>query len=166
MADDRVCVGVITAPHGVRGMVKIKPFTETPKAVADYGPVRLTDGRSLRLEVKSISKGMVLARLHGVDNREAAEALKGESLFVDREKLPDAAADEIYQVDLIGCAVDAEAMGEIGTVTAVFDFGAGSMLEVARPEGKPVLIPFGGDHPITVEAGRISLAVDPVWLEE
>lgn len=166
MAEERVCIGVITAPHGVRGMVRIKPFTETPQAVADYGPVRLDDGRCLTVEVKSVAKGMVLARLDTVGDREAAEALKGESLYIDRDSLPHADGDEVYQADLIGCAVDAEGQGEIGEVTAVFDFGAGEMLEVKRPKGKPVLIPFGGDYPITVDAGRISLRVDPVWLEE
>ena len=166
MAEDRVCIGVITAPHGVRGMVKIKPFTATAEAVAAYGPVWLEDGRRLKLEVKSTAKGLVLARLDSIASREDAEAIKGMSLYIARDALPETETDEIYQIDLIGCSVDATGIGIIGTVTGVFDFGAGSMLEVARSTGKSVLIPFGGDHPMTVEAGCIRIEVDPVWLEE
>ena len=166
MAEDRVCIGVITAPHGVRGMVKIKPFTATPEAVAAYGPVWLEDGRRLKVEVKSMAKGLVLARLDGIASREDAEAIKGVSLYIARDALPETATDEVYQIDLIGCSVDATGIGIIGTVTGVFDFGAGTMLEVARDTGKSVLIPFGGDHPMTVEAGCIRIEVDPVWLEE
>jgi 16S rRNA processing protein RimM len=164
--DARVCIGVITAPHGVRGMVKIKPFTEIPKAVEYYSPLWLEDGRRLKVEVKSIAKGMILAKLDQVNDREAAEALKGASLYIDRASLPVVDTDEIYQADLIGCTVEAIAMGEIGKVTGVFDFGAGAMLEVTRQQGSPVLIPFGGDRPVTIDQGRISLEVDPAWLEE
>ena len=166
MSDGRVCIGVITAPHGVRGMVKIKPFTATPDAVSAYGPVTLEDGRRITVEVKSISKGLVLARLDQINDRESAEMLKGCSLYIERSVLPAAEADEVYQHDLIGCTVEDIAIGMIGTVTGVFDFGAGSMLEVAREGSKSVLIPFGGEHPITVEETIIRLHVDPVWLEE
>ena len=165
MADERVCIGVITAPHGVRGMVRIKPFTATAEAVAAYGPVMLEDGRRLNIEIKSITKGLVLARLDQVNDRETAETLKGCALFVAKDTLPLAEADEIYHHDLIGCVVEDEAVGAVGTVTGVFDFGGGAMLEVARDGGQSVLIPFGGDIPMTVQDGSVRLRIDPVRLE-
>ena len=73
MAEDRVCIGVITAPHGVRGMVKIKPFTATPEAVAAYGPVWLEDGRRLKVEVKSMAKGLCW---HGLTGSQAGKTLR------------------------------------------------------------------------------------------
>ena len=88
-------------------MVKIKPFTATPEAVAAYGPVWLEDGRRLKVEVKSMAKGLVLARLDGIASREDAEAIKGMSLYIARDALPETATDEVYQIDLIGCSVDA-----------------------------------------------------------
>lgn len=166
MADARVCIGVITAPHGVRGMVKIKPFTARPEDIAAYGPVTLDHGQQVKIVVKSIAKGLVLAQLDKVTDRETAETLKGCSLHVDRTMLPDPGEDEIYQHDLIGATVADHKTGPIGAVTGVYDFGAGEMLEVSRPGGKSVLIPFGGDRGITLEAGRITLDVDPVWLED
>ena len=163
---DKVCLGAIASPHGVRGMVRVKPFTENPRDIAAYGPVVLDDGRAFTLTAQSLSKGLVMTRLEGVTTREEAEALKGERLYVTRAQLPQAAADEVYQADLIGLAAIDPDMGVVGRVTAVFDFGAGEMLEVKPLKGKPVLLPFGDDNPITIDAAGVHLAVDPVWLED
>lgn len=165
-AGDRVCLGVITSPHGVRGMVKVKPFTEDATSVGAYGPVTLEDGRQFKVDVRSLNKGMVLAALNGITSREDAEALRGEAIYVDRDRLPEPEADSVYQADLIGLIVADPALGEIGRVSAVFDFGAGAMLEVKRRGAKPVLIPFGGAHRFDITEDRIDLTVDPVWLEE
>ncbi|CAI8449447.1 MAG: 16S rRNA processing protein RimM [SAR116 cluster bacterium MED-G04] len=166
MADERVCLGVITSAHGVRGMVKIKPFTETPGDVAAYGPVTLDSGKQLTITVKSLNKGMVLAAIDGVDSREAADDLRGAAFHVERSALPEPDEDSIYQADLIGRRVEDPSLGPIGEVIGVHDFGAGSMLEVKRPDASPVLIPFGGDNRMELLDGLIRLSVNPVWLEE
>ncbi|HEY8350949.1 MAG TPA: ribosome maturation factor RimM, partial [Sphingomonadales bacterium] len=99
----RVCVGLITGAHGVRGLVKVKPFTDDPAAVAAYGPLTDQSGRRrFALELLSFGKGQWLARVDGVSDRTAAEALRGTRLYVDRQALPEPDEDEFYHADLIG----------------------------------------------------------------
>ena len=99
----RVCVGVVTGPHGVRGAVRIKSFTETPEDVARYGPLGDESGvRHFELRVIGAGKGVVLARLSGVDDRNQAVALRGQRLYLPRSALPQPEAEEYYHADLIG----------------------------------------------------------------
>lgn len=163
---ERICLGAIASPHGVRGMVRVKPFTENPQDIAAYGPVLLDDGRSFDLNLHGTTKGLVMVKLMGIDSRDEAEQLKGERLYVLREQLPAPHEDEVYQADLIGLDVHDPELGLIGRVAAVFDFGAGAMVEVRRKQGKAVLLPFGDNNPITIEDGIMHLNVDPIWLED
>lgn len=166
-----VCVGVITAAHGVRGAVRIKSFTEDPLGIAAYGPVSDAEGQRFELAVTGENKGLVLAQLSGIADRSSAEALKGRQLFVSRATLPQPDEDEFYHADLVG--LRAEQAGDdppeaFGTVVAVHDFGAGAMLEVAKPDGPPVLVPFTNDAVPTVDiaGGRVVVAPLPGLLSE
>ena len=163
---DQVVLGAFVSPHGVRGLIKVKPFTDDPLAIAGYGPVLLPNGRALSITTRGVNKGLVLTAVEGVQSREDADALRGKTFSVAREKLPPADADEIYQADVIGCAVHDPELGLIGTAAAVFDFGGGAMLDVKRPKSKSVLLPFGGDNTFTLDGGIITLKVDPAWLED
>ena len=166
MSSGRVCVGVITSPHGVRGMVRIKPFTEDPVGVAAYGPVTLEDGTVHRIEVRNLNKGMVLAVVEGVDSRDKAEGLKGQALYVDRSALPEPGEGSIYHADLVGKRVVDLDRGPVGTVLAVHDYGAGAMLEIDRPDAASALVPFGGGNPMEIDGDTVRLSVDPAWLED
>jgi len=138
-----VCVARIGAPHGVRGAVKLWTFTEDPLAVQRYGPLASKDG-ARRFEVTHVreAKGHLVATLKGVDSREDAERLNGVELYVAREKLPATEADEYYHADLIGLAA-VNALGEpIGRVTAIHNFGAGDIIEIAPSNGPTLLLPF------------------------
>ena len=107
----------------------------------------------------------MVARLEGVGDRNAAEALKGIELYVDRARLPPAAEGEFYHADLIGMlAVDLEgrALGHIG---AVHNFGAGDLLEIRLAgSGKTELVPFTADTVPTLDvtAGRAVVVMPPV----
>lgn len=145
----KVCLGAVAGAHGVRGEVRIKPFTERPDGVAAYGPVETEDGRVFAIRVTKPVKGGVAARLEGVASREAAAALKGQRLYVPRARLGEPEADEDgeeawYHADLIGCAVVGEDGTEIGTVQAVHDFGAGDLLEVLRADARGSGVPRAG----------------------
>ena len=87
--DRRVCVGIVGAPHGVRGEVRIKSETADPLDIASYGPLATEDGRTLEIATVRPAKGVVVARFEGVNDRDAAEALKNRRLFVDRDALPE-----------------------------------------------------------------------------
>ncbi|WP_353186832.1 ribosome maturation factor RimM [Bosea sp. (in: a-proteobacteria)] len=144
MSDENlILLGVVGAPHGVRGEVRIKTFTGDPLAIAGYGP--LSDGKGRSVEILDVrpAKEVVVARLKGVATREAAEALNGVELFVARDRLPESEdEDEFLQADLIGCRVVGPGGAVLGSVTAVENYGAGDLLAVATPDGRSVLMPF------------------------
>ncbi len=139
---DRICVGAIVGAKGVRGEVRIKSFTENPRDVGAYGPVTLTDGRKLGLKVTGTVKDLVVGRLESIDDRDAAEALKGAQLFVERSRLPPPEKGSYYHADLIGLEVKLTTGESRGRVNAVLNYGAGDIIEVARPDGETDLIPF------------------------
>ena len=159
---DRVCVGMITAAHGVRGLVRLKPFTEDPAAVTGYGPV--TDARGVRifrLDLLSAHKGQWIARVEGVTDRDQAEALRGTRLYVDRAALPPPEEDEFYYLDLIGLTAVSVDGATLGRVRGVFDFGAGDVVEIALGDGGALVVPFTRQAvpSVDIEGGRI--IVDP-----
>src|SRR6185312_14454912 len=88
------------------------------------------------------SKDVFVARLKGVADRDAAEALTNLRLYVSRDKLPPAEEGEFYHADLVGLAAVTPAGAPLGTVTAVLNFGAGDILEIKPPSGEPLLVPF------------------------
>ncbi len=163
----RVCLGVITGAHGVRGEVKVRPFTEAPEAIAAYGPVSDDAGRrELRLRVVRVTPNGVVVRIAGCDDRDAAAALRGTELWVDRDRLPEPAADEWYTDDLKGLAVVDEAGGEIGRVRAVVDHGSGDVVEIVTGDGKELVLPFTRAQFPEVDIARGRMVAAPsVFLE-
>jgi 16S rRNA processing protein RimM len=159
---DRVCVAQIDGPHGLRGEVKVKSFTADPTAVKDYGPLQSEDGSaSFEIETLRPAKGHLIARLRGVVDRDAAERLRNVRLFVPRERLPPAEADEFYHADLVGLSAVTPEGSEIGTVVAVHDFGAGDILELRPRAGSTtVMVPFTATYVPSVDlaAGRVVVA--------
>jgi 16S rRNA processing protein RimM len=158
MSGDRVLLGVVAAPHGVRGLVRIKSFTEDPMAVAAYGPLSDETGKkNYRVEALSAARDAVLARIEGVADRTAAEALRGLRLYVERERLPATSGREWYEADLIGLRAVGRDGKEWGKVVAFHDFGAGSVMEVS---GGP-MVPFTDEAvpEIDVEGGKV--VIDP-----
>ena len=158
MSSDRVLLGVVAAPHGVRGLVRIKSFTDDPMAVAAYGPLSDEAGKkNYRVEALSAARGAVLARIEGVADRTAAEAIRGLRLYVERKQLPDAGELEWYEADLVGLAAVGRDGRDWGKVVAFHDFGAGSVMEVSGG----AMLPFTDEAvpEIDVEGGKV--VIDP-----
>ena len=152
---ERVCIAQIGAAHGVRGEVRLKSFTADPLGVTQYGPLETEDGRRLEIEAARPTKDMLVARLKGVTDRNGAEALKNQRLYVPRERLPAPADDEFYYADLIGLAATTADGTLFGIVKAVHNFGAGDLLEIAPPDGKAtVMLPVSYTH-LTLPTKRI-----------
>jgi 16S rRNA processing protein RimM len=140
---DRVCVAQIGAPHGVHGEVRLWTFTADPMAVMRYAPLQTEDGmQAFELDAVRPAKGHLVAKLRGIEDRNAAERLTNIKLFVPRDRLPEVEIDEFYHADLIGLRVEDESGNEIGAVIAVHNFGAGDLLEIQPPEGGAMLLPF------------------------
>ena len=155
-----VCIGTVAGAHGVRGNVRIKPFTEAPEDVAAYGPVTDAGGaRTFDLTLVGESGGTVIARLSGIEDRTAAEALKGVRFYIPRERLPAPEEDEFYHADLVGLRVVDSEGRDAGTVHALHDFGAGDLIEIRRPSRRLVLLPFTRTTvpDIDLAAGRVTV---------
>jgi len=166
--DKRVCVGVITGAQGVRGAVRLKSFTAEPEDVASYGPLEDERGeRRFALRIVGSAKGVLVAAISGIDDRDRAEALRGLRLYLPRSALPPTEEEEYYHADLIGLVAVRSDGTAIGTVRAVHDFGAGDTLEIERPEGQPVMVPFTRAvvPVVDLDAGRLVLDAPPGLLE-
>ena len=141
---DRICIGAIAGAFGVAGEVRVKSFCSEPTDIASYGPLTTEDGsRSFHLTLTRPVAGGLGARIAGVTTREAAEALRGVSLYVPRDRLPVLPDDEFYHADLIGLpAYDTGGM-LLGRVSAVHNHGAGDIIEISSASHKSaLLLPF------------------------
>jgi 16S rRNA processing protein RimM len=140
-----VAVGIFGAPHGVRGEVRVKSYTDDPKSLAAYGELTDVAGaqRFKIAALRPLKDDMVVVRLYGVADRDAAAALNGSELFARRENMPPPEGDEFYHADLVGLRAETAAGEEIGRVLALSNYGAGDILEVApKGGGETLLFPF------------------------
>jgi 16S rRNA processing protein RimM len=157
MADRLVALGVFGAAQGVRGEIRVKSYTADPIAIGGYGP--LTDAQGARRfalkVVRPLRDDMIVARVEGVSDRDAAQALTGVELFARRSQLPPPGEDEFYHDDLIGLAAVTPQGEPLGRVVAVLNHGAGDILEL--DDGR--LLPFtkAVAPEIDFAAGRIVL---------
>ncbi len=130
------------APQGVRGEIRIKSYTAAPSDIGGYGP--LTDAGGVRRFpvkiVRELRDDMLVARVEGVATRDAAAALTGVEIFARRSQLPPPDADEFYYDDLIGLEAVSASGEPVGRVAAVFNHGAGDILEIAPTGGGTTLL--------------------------
>ena len=162
---DKVCVGAIAGAFGVRGEVRLKSFCSEPQDIAGYGPLTTEDGtRSFTIKLTRPVKSGLGAMLSGVSTRDEAEALRGTTLWAPRDALPSLPDDEFYHADLIGLDVFDTGGQMLGRVRAIYDHGAGDILEIAGKDD--LLLPFTRAIVPTVDlkAGRI--IVDPPGADE
>jgi 16S rRNA processing protein RimM len=160
---DRVCVGAIAGSFGVKGEVRLKSFCADPEAIATYGPVSNEAGtQSWDIKLTRPVKGGFAARLSGLHQKEAADALKGTRLYAPRDALPSLPDDEYYHADLMGLSVMDAGGAQLGRVKSVLNHGAGDLLEIAvKGEQQPVLLPFTLANVPTVDLKAGLIVVDP-----
>ncbi|MCP9222975.1 ribosome maturation factor RimM [Erythrobacter sp. LQ02-29] len=140
-SDRAVTLAAVTGAHGVTGEVRLKLFGED--GVASLKPhKRFNDGTLTLAKVRDDGKGGAIARFAEIADRNAAEALRGTVLTVPRETLPPLEEGEFYHADLIGLPVVTDAGDPIGTVADVVNYGATDIIEIARPDAKPLLVPL------------------------
>jgi 16S rRNA processing protein RimM len=165
----RILLGHISGAHGVRGDVLVQSYTERPEDIASYGPLLDDTGtRAFSLEVVRSTPRGIIARIPSVADRTAAEALKGTSLYVHRDRLPETPPEEFYVADLIGLAAVSPDGAAVGEVIAVQNYGAGDLLEIRLAGGqKTELIPFTAAFvpEVDVPGGRLAV-VPPVATED
>lgn len=160
---DRICVGAFAGSFGVSGEVRLKSFCADPEAIATYGPLFTEDGsQCFTVKLTRPVAGGLGARVSGIATKEQADALKGVSLFVDRSQLPNLPDEEYYHSDLIGLEARDTGGAVLGKVTAVYNHGAGDLLEISGAGRKQALIvPFTIAVVPTVDLAAGRIVVDP-----
>ena len=158
---DRICVGAFAGAYGVSGETRLKSFCAEPEAIAAYGPLYSEDGsQSFAIKLTRPVAGGLGARVAGINSKEAADALKGVGLYVDRARLPNLPDDEFYHADLIGLEVRDTGGALLGRVSAVHNHGAGDLLEITGT-GPVRLLPFTLAVVPTVDLTSGRIVVDP-----
>ncbi len=142
------------------GELRLKLFAQGVDSLKPHKSVEI-DGRVYALaSVRAGGQGAIV-RLDGIASRDAAEALRGKLLTVDRASLPPLDEGEYYYADIIGLPC-VDAVGEaVGEVVAIDDYGAGDVLEIERTSGGNVLIPF---RLPTADLQDDRIVIDPVYL--
>jgi 16S rRNA processing protein RimM len=157
-----VLLAAVIGAQGLKGAVKIKLFTETPEALPAYGTLRDARGRNYAITAFRAGRpGEAVICFSGINDRTAAEALKGIELFVAREALPATAEEEFYHADLIGLDAQDSEGRVLGKIAALHNYGAGDVMEIARSDGDSILLAFTRETVPTIDiaGGRIVVAV-------
>ena len=131
-----IAVGKIVNVHGIKGLVKVKPYLMHGTDLPQFNP--LTDKlgkKSFEVSVQGQQGDMLLVSIKGITNRNVAEQFKGMELFAERSKLPTTQNGEFYYCDLMGMNVF-ENDSLFGQVVKVNNFGAGTILEIKTVSGK------------------------------
>ena len=123
-----ICIGIITAPHGVKGQVKVKYFGEKP--ISDYGDISSDCGDLDCVQTGVLNNGFIIMSIAGVTEIDRAKEFKGCKLYIKRENLEKLADDTFYYHDLIGYRVITEDNKDIGKVFSLHNFGSSDILEV------------------------------------
>ncbi|MGE4351478.1 MAG: ribosome maturation factor RimM [Bdellovibrionales bacterium] len=168
-AHQKIGIAKFLGPHGVRGQMKLAPFTQDPESVFDYAPLTDETGeRTFTLDFRGTGSDHYIVSVEGVTTRDQAEKLKGATLYVDRADLPPEEEGEYYFADLIGLRAQDAAGKEIGNVTDVHDYGAGVFLEIKPANAKSFMLPFKDAFVPTVdlEKSLIEVIIPEGWLSE
>ena len=134
--DSPVTLAVIIGAHGVTGEIRLKVFAEDLKPYKSFNNGTLT--------LKSVRPGSngAIARIAEINDRNAAEALRGTELTVPRSALPPLEEGEYYHADLLDLPAVSTTGEALGHVVAIDDFGAGDVIEIERPDGKRFMVPM------------------------
>jgi len=158
-------MGRLTAPHGVRGWLKVRPFTEAPDGLLAYeqwwiGPQQ--GWRQHELLEGRVQGTELVVRLEGIEDRDQAAAVRGWQVAVPRASLPPPAEGEYYWSDLVGLDVVNVQGVALGRIEEVFETGANDVIVVreAGERGRERLIPFIASVVVAVELERSRVVVD------
>ena len=157
----KILLACVVAPHGLKGEVRTKLFTEVGKLRA-YGALSTGAGRILNVEgARETKPGEAIVSFAGIADRDAAETLKGAELYVDRDALPALDKSEFYHADLVGLSAFDTEDRLLGRVAAIHNFGAGDVIEIVRGDGDSILLAFTRANVPAVDlaARRLVIAV-------
>ena len=137
---DTIKLGKITAPQGIKGEVRVYPYTDELTRFSQIEAV-LLDGQRRRIEKARYMKNMAVLKLEGIDDRNAAESVRNRELELPREDLWEQPKDTYFVDDLLGCAVVSEDGAQVGTLKQIHSRPAQDLYEIERDDGSAFLLP-------------------------
>ena len=153
---DPVAIGVVTAPHGVCGTLRVRALGSGAHLRKGAQPF-LAGQRRRITTVRETPKGFLLD-IEGVDDRAAAQALRGQEFFLDRTELDAPSEGEFYVADLVGLTAVDDSGEALGTVAETFENPAHEVLVVTgTDDAHDLFVPFTLEHvpEVDLEAGRL-----------
>ncbi len=159
MKQQTLQVGQIVNTHGLRGEVKVVPWTDTPDVFEDLETVYIDikkEKKAFALQHIKYQKGNLIVKFAGIDHIDEAETLKNHTLYVDREQLGEP-EEGYYICDLLGCSVETDEGKHLGKVVEVFPTGSNDVYVVRPEKGKDILLPVIDEVVLCVdiEEGKI-----------
>lgn len=141
---DLVAVGIFVGAHGIKGQLKLRSYTAIPEDILAYGALLNKEGtKRFELNLDGATKHGLIVSLKGLKDRNAAELLKGTEVFADRAHMPEPDEEEFYYDQLIGLEVRDSEGKNLGKITALYDFGAGDIIEILLADSaKKEMYPF------------------------
>ena len=158
--DQPVTLAAIAGAHGIGGEVRLKLFGEGVDSLRHHKAVQV-GGRQLTLKSVKPGGGGAIARFAEIQDRTAAEILRGQLMTVPRSALPPLEEGEYYHADLIGLPCESSEGEPLGTIVAVENFGAGDILEIEKLDGRRSMVPF---KPGIADLANGRIVVDPLFL--
>ncbi|MGA8050462.1 MAG: ribosome maturation factor RimM [Burkholderiales bacterium] len=156
-------MGRVAGNYGVRGWIRVKPYSAVPEALAGHATWRI-GAVDFAVEETRLHSGSLLAKLAGVGTREQALQLKGEKVVVPRTALPEPEAGQYYWADLVGLEVVNSQGSVLGVVQGLFSNGAHDVMELAGDRSTR-LVPFlpAVVRRVDLEARRIEVEWGAEW---
>ena len=171
MSKEFYLVGRVRRAHGIRGEVVIEPLTDEPDAIFASGRRVFAgtrdgdlsaDRRELVVQRATPFKDGFIVAFEGIADRSTADAWRDRTVLLPEDEVSPPSPDEVFIHDLVGMRVEHVNGGPIGTVREVFELPQGLVLDVERPAGGSVMLPFD-DHTVAqLDAGERVIRVDPV----
>jgi 16S rRNA processing protein RimM len=159
VSDKPVTLAAIAGAHGIAGEVRLKLFAQ---GVDTLKRQKQVDVGGKMLTLSSVRPGaQPIARFAEINDRNGAEMLRGKLVTIPRSALPPLEEGEYYHADLIGLPCESSTGEALGSVCAVENFGAGDIIEIERPDGRRIMVPFR-DGMADLRDSR--LVVDPLFL--
>ena len=161
---ERLVIGEVLKPQGIRGEIKIKTFTDFPEDVKTFGVVYIDEKEYKILSFRVGTDGFAQLGLRGVPDRNAAELLRGKLLYGDRDNAPELEEGQYYIVDILGIACETEEGEFLGTVKDIANLS--SEIYTLEKDGKNILFPAIKGVVVKVDLSNKKMIVNKARFEE
>ncbi|WP_346354504.1 ribosome maturation factor RimM [Azotosporobacter soli] len=165
MKKERIIVGQIGAPHGVKGEVRVTPQTDFPERFERLKTVYVGEGSTLTISRVRYHKQFVILKFDGLDDRDQVELLKNKLISIDKKDLMPLPDGRYYIFDIVGLEVYDLSGARLGKISEVLHTGSNDVYVVEREAEQPLLVPALKQvvHKIDLSAGRMTVELQEEW---